>query len=79
MKPHKSSDEKQADSPSARMICSAAGMDETRSAQPTQEDADEILLDVWEQWSYPARDNKSWAGGLSTLEWVQQYLTQRGR
>ena len=39
--------------------------------------ADEVLLDVWYQFSYAA-SGKRHCGGLSTLEDVQCYLCERG-
>jgi hypothetical protein len=45
--------------------------------RPDMTEADEVLLDVWTQFAHPRQPRGYWAGGLSTLEAVEQYL--RGR
>lgn len=40
--------------------------------------ADDILLDVWYQFSYATASGKRHCGGLSTLEDVECYLRDRG-
>lgn len=59
----------------------------SRDMQPAQEDADEILVDAWNQWAYKKYKTQGecriaiglWSGGLSTLEWIEDYLRRRGR
>lgn len=38
----------------------------------------ELLLDCWNQWAYEGNGGKKWHGGLSTLEWLDEYLTRMG-
>ena len=38
----------------------------------------QLLLDAWRQWAIPRKGGGLWAGGLSTLEEIEEVLRGEG-
>jgi hypothetical protein len=51
----------------------AAAREENQRLRAGLSEAVEILEDAWNQWAYDGTNGK-WAGGLSTLEWIEEAL-----
>jgi len=52
--------------------------EEVESLEFEIEKADDLILDCWNQFSYDRPDGSRSAGGVSSLESVEEYLEVRG-